>query len=733
MGLAITRRRWALAAALGLLALSSGAVETVETYRASWGAYLQGRLEDAASGYRYLATLGEGGAEASVNLALMARDQGKEDEALAHWVKATLLEPYDSFLWSQRGWSSLALRRYRDARDSFKKAIETSSITYQTAEARFGLGLTEQLDGNDKAAIAAYSIAYTHSPYLLPAVSAQMGRLASRRKRDSTAELYFKQSLSQDPKQLETILELARIYERNGSPKAAWQGYKLALDLDSSDPAAQAGFSRTEAFLLERAEKVLPVRRLVSPLMTHFSQPPASPSVRVGLFSNPEGLSAQLTRFYCISGSGFKLVDTRLGEIARSRPLDQWEVSFRPETRVIEVRDAHRELKFTTKQNFRIEPIHPGATVLVKSAALVDIKGVDIGDREMRGAVEGVPSPQGFQLVNELGLEDYLSSRISALLPSGAPPEALKAEAVLARTQLAGLPAAAHHSFLRTDLCDSTHCHVYPGISQENLAARRAVIDTRGIKVSLGAGWLPLQHVSCGFATEETPDRPKPHPPLLAPSELERRIHSYPGSDLYCEASALAQPAWSRWVRLLEAQWIRDRIERGQELGPLRGLRVLERSPSGRAKALEIIGAYRTIKLEGAAAIEKALSPGGIRSMLFTVQPIYRSKNIEYLLIWGAGTGSGQGLCNAGAMGQAHLGRSYRDILKFYFPNASFPQLPGASARAVRKERATRALGSPASKTEIGGPSLKERDRARRRRAARLRAAQKARAEKKGE
>ncbi|MDD5628945.1 MAG: hypothetical protein PHU21_07770, partial [Elusimicrobia bacterium] len=72
--------------------------------------------------------------------------------------------------------------------------------------------------------------------------------------------------------------------------------------------------------------------------------------------------------------------------------------------------------------------------------------------------------------------------------------------------------------------------------------------------------------------------------------------------------------------------------------------------------------------LQGAEAMAAVLSPGSLRSTLFTVQPLLDGKRADSFVLWGAGTGHGLGLCRAGMLGQARLGRKWQVILEHYFP-----------------------------------------------------------------
>jgi peptidoglycan hydrolase-like amidase len=97
--------------------------------------------------------------------------------------------------------------------------------------------------------------------------------------------------------------------------------------------------------------------------------------------------------------------------------------------------------------------------------------------------------------------------------------------------------------------------------------------------------------------------------------------------------------------------------------------------------ALEVVGSRATAALEGEDVVAAVLSPGSLRSGLFGLQPLYRGKYLRRLVVWGAGTGDGRGLCVAGALGQATLGRGWREILRSYFPGT---EIEGLHAAAIK-------------------------------------------------
>ncbi|MFA6004555.1 MAG: SpoIID/LytB domain-containing protein, partial [Elusimicrobiota bacterium] len=424
---------------------------------------------------------------------------------------------------------------------------------------------------------------------------------------------------------------------------------------------------------------------------------PSAPTLRVGLFNAPDGKPATAARIYFTCNSDFKIVAAS-GDVVHDngKSQHQWEVTFRPENNIVELRDNSRNIQYTSKQSFRIVPTGRQGSVLIKSAVFKDSIGIDIGDREVRGSLDILPNPYGFKLVNEANMEEYLYGVVSAGLPHGSPSDAYKAQAVVSRTRALWEKAHRQENLERMDICDSAACQKYMGLSEEMREAALAVRATQGIYLTQnGEVARVLQHDNCGGITEDgsalgapqlvsVSDGEKPIAATRSADQLELWTHEYPAADRYCEASGLTPPVESRWMRVLSAADISRRAEAVRYLGAIRHMHAAKRAASGRILALEIVGAKDTIVLEGDKAIADVLSPGSLRSTLFTIQPLMSGSKADRFILWGAGTGHGVGLCRAGALGQASMGRKWDAIIKHYFPrlqlNLPVEKRPAAAA-----------------------------------------------------
>jgi SpoIID/LytB domain protein len=306
------------------------------------------------------------------------------------------------------------------------------------------------------------------------------------------------------------------------------------------------------------------------------------------------------------------------------------------------------------------------------------------------------------RLVNVVDLEDYVEGVVGAEMPTSAPLEALKVQALIARTHALYLKSSRRrHRRDGYDLCDGDHCQVYSGVRVETARTRAAVAATRG-EVLRYHGRLvqTLYSANCGGWTQsgtdvgwgQVPywrrmdDSPRPGPPPDSPGSLRRYLTTWP--DAYCRPSSLVYPSHSRWARVVPAAELGAKLDRRFRIGRLEGLRVLRRAPTGNVEALLVVGSRRRVKLTHEISIRSLLGVGSLRSTLFVVDPEYRRETVrargrtrtrlvlDDFVFQGGGWGHAVGLCQSGAIGRAVAGQDAEEIVKAYFAGAELSPLP---------------------------------------------------------
>ena len=162
------------------------------------------------------------------------------------------------------------------------------------------------------------------------------------------------------------------------------------------------------------------------------------------------------------------------------------------------------------ESRLRSEQMTVGERRVYRSANLTDKVSVEMEgstreNHSYRGAIECLRMEQGIVVVNELPLEEYLYAVVPSEMPASYPEEALKAQAVCARTYAyryilrAGLPELGAH------VDDTTAYQVYHNI-EENAASTTAVKETDGVLLTYDgeAAGNYYYSTSCGAGTDVT-------------------------------------------------------------------------------------------------------------------------------------------------------------------------------------------------------------------------------------
>ena len=106
------------------------------------------------------------------------------------------------------------------------------------------------------------------------------------------------------------------------------------------------------------------------------------------------------------------------------------------------------------------------------------------------------------------------------------------------------------------------------------------------------------------------------------------------------------------------------------DFGLIEDLVPLDRGKSGRIWRLKIVGTKKTFTIGKELEIRRALSESHLMSSAFEVE-----KQNGRFILHGKGWGHGVGLCQIGAAVMGEQGKSYDEILLFYYRNAQIERL----------------------------------------------------------
>ncbi|MES2964283.1 MAG: SpoIID/LytB domain-containing protein [Bdellovibrionota bacterium] len=284
--------------------------------------------------------------------------------------------------------------------------------------------------------------------------------------------------------------------------------------------------------------------------------------------------------------------------------------------------------------------------------------GLRVGLQSMPDRLSFAPRPTGaLDVIARLGLEAYIRGVLPSEMPASWPLEALKAQAIAARTfalfrKQARAKVNATYD-VESDVMDQVYRNPLgdePLSSKKSEAVERAIRETKGV-VLLAAGTHPFAtffHADCGGHTEE-PGR------VWGASESVGTAR-----DESCPTNPMAS-----WSLHLDPEAIAKKFK---VAGHLQAMKVLEKTSSGRIGKLQMKWSDGSTVVVSGHEFRMTMGHDKVRSAKFEVR-----KDVDggFDLV-GQGFGHGVGMCQWGARHLAKVGRGYREILAHYFPKATF-------------------------------------------------------------
>ncbi len=295
-------------------------------------------------------------------------------------------------------------------------------------------------------------------------------------------------------------------------------------------------------------------------------------------------------------------------------------------------------------------------------------------DRRYWGSVYVTLDHDGSLLAANAVPEDkLLAGIVPAEMYPDAPPAALEAQAIAARTEL--LEKIGRRNL--TDpflLCSTQQCQVYGGAGKEDPRTTRAVEKTRGIVLLRdGGGLVDVRYsAACGGHSEDNDAiwGGEPDPSLRGRrDDVKASVSRVTNLDAFLDEDpkgfwcgrVAKSKGRVRWTETISVDDLTLRIATHHpEIGRVKALTPKQRGVSGRIKVLTITGDKGSVDVPGDLRIRRLL--GGLKSSLFEV-----TRQGNAFVFRGAGFGHGVGMCQLGAMGMAEAGKSHAQILGHYY------------------------------------------------------------------
>ncbi len=632
-----------------------------------------------------------------LNAARVLCDLGQQAESLALLEEAVQRFPEEATVQSCLGWGYFFVGKLSEARLWFVKAIENFPPNDLNV---LGLAQVELESGNAREALVL--IRQFLNLYPRSAVGhCVLGKAYDALGNLEEAVVSFQKALALDSHFVEARPLLADIFERQGKVEEAWAEYSQIVRTNPGNQAAQKAKEKLFAFLSEKPDKILPPATVdAHSLVQGLAGSDEWPVIRVGIGAAAGGKPGWKESVVFRPYSRLTIVEQASGKVlVQSRLKGKWVIrktrsKKNPNQLVVVAPDQRVAGVFD--QRVVVQQEH-GSFIVNALSFAPNMPWSGFADKELRGDLEIVPhkSRQKFYVVNRVSMEEYLYGVLAAEMPSHWPLEALKAQAVAARTFVVHRQKVIKlHRHVKYDVCDGQHCQVYTGVSAEDARVKEAVNGTFGeILVFKGRPVQSLFCSNCGGHTQSSEEIGWFAFPYLRPvtdgrfalEGLKSPWHLYQwlrkSSERYCEASDFVRASHARWVRLVPIDVVASNAQAFKRVGKLRNVVILKRSRSGHAQSARIFGEKGTIDLVKEYQIRRVLGLGPLRSTLCFVDQVRRKGEIVSLMIWGGGWGHAVGMCQSGAAGRAERGFLYEDILLFYFSGASLKKLPYANAQ----------------------------------------------------
>jgi len=266
-----------------------------------------------------------------------------------------------------------------------------------------------------------------------------------------------------------------------------------------------------------------------------------------------------------------------------------------------------------------------------------------------RGNIEILVSPQQkLTVVNKLGLEEYIMGVVPKETFSSWPEDALKAQAVAARTF--AIYHIRNHGKGDDDIVTPMH-QVYGGMSAEDPRTTKAVLETEGEILTYNDNVLCTFFYSCcGGRTEKA-------------GNIFPKIKDYPHpvKSPYCKNTKNYSWKYSIAVANCEQKF---KLKGKSFYGPVVKVKVLKRFESGRIAKIQFSSRRKSFVLTGEEC-RNILGYDKIKSTLFNVK-LKRGR----IYFSGRGWGHAVGLCQWCTKGMADRSYKYDKILSHFYPGS---------------------------------------------------------------
>ena len=220
--------------------------------------------------------------------------------------------------------------------------------------------------------------------------------------------------------------------------------------------------------------------------------------------------------------------------------------------------------------------------------------------------------------INYVKLDHYLFGVLPREIPASGGIEALKAQAIVARSYLYG--NIDKHRKDGYGVCNTTHCQVYGGLDAEHENTNRAVLETTGLYVEYSGKIISTPfHSNSGGHTENSK-------------------YVWGGEVAYLEGVedpySLNSPN-SVWDFTIDTRTLENRLRNnGINIGSIMDIEILDTTTTGRVTKLRIVGTLGQSEISGE-RLRGIIGTMDLKSALFTIKKHSQSINSPVYVIDG--------------------------------------------------------------------------------------------------
>ena len=310
------------------------------------------------------------------------------------------------------------------------------------------------------------------------------------------------------------------------------------------------------------------------------------------------------------------------------------------------------------------------------------------------GRIEILKDPAGLVVINEVNLETYLYSVVPSEMPASYEIEALKAQAVCARSYAYQQIMLNGYATYGAHVDDSVSYQVYNNLSTDEKVIQ-AVNETAGQVLKFGEEVAATYYfsTSCGYTTSEmiwkngSEENTYISGKLLNDS-MERLDLS--NEDAFRQFILNEEyetydsgESWYRWDMTVPINHISKNIQEMKDIGNVTDVKVTQRNDGGVVHKVLVMGEKGELEITYEHAIRVALNGKGqtirrtygkdvsggnmLPSGFFVIDRVEESGKLTAVRFRGGGFGHGAGMSQNGANHMAEAGKTYEEILGLFY------------------------------------------------------------------